>query len=47
MASQMALLFVRALEVPVVMTDLDQERVDKGVCVRTWRDRQATERRDG
>lgn len=31
MASQLALLFVRRLEVPVVMTDLDQERVDKGV----------------
>lgn len=32
MASQMALLFVRRLEVPVVLTDLDQERVDKGVA---------------
>ncbi|MBM3668803.1 MAG: 3-hydroxyacyl-CoA dehydrogenase [Actinobacteria bacterium] len=31
MASQLALLFVRRLEVPVVMSDLDQERVDKGV----------------
>ncbi len=31
MASQLALLFVRRLEVPVVMTDLDQERVDKGI----------------
>jgi 3-hydroxyacyl-CoA dehydrogenase/enoyl-CoA hydratase/carnithine racemase len=31
MASQMALLFARSLQVPVVMTDLDQERVDKGV----------------
>ena len=31
MASQMALLFIRRLGVPVVMTDLDQERVDKGV----------------
>jgi 3-hydroxyacyl-CoA dehydrogenase/enoyl-CoA hydratase/carnithine racemase len=31
MASQLALLFVRRLEVPVVMTDLDAERVDKGV----------------
>ena len=30
MASQLALLFVRRLEVPVVLTDLDQERVDKG-----------------
>jgi 3-hydroxyacyl-CoA dehydrogenase/enoyl-CoA hydratase/carnithine racemase len=31
MASQLALLFARRLEVPVVMTDLDQTRVDKGV----------------
>jgi 3-hydroxyacyl-CoA dehydrogenase/enoyl-CoA hydratase/carnithine racemase len=31
MASQIALLFVRRLEVPVVLTDLDQQRVDKGV----------------
>jgi len=31
MASQMALLFARNLEVPVVLTDLDQERLDKGV----------------
>jgi len=31
MASQLALLFARQLTVPVVMTDLDQERVDKGV----------------
>ncbi|MDQ1556915.1 MAG: hypothetical protein QOI02_1917, partial [Actinomycetota bacterium] len=31
MASQFALLFVRRLQVPVVITDLDQERVDKGV----------------
>jgi 3-hydroxyacyl-CoA dehydrogenase/enoyl-CoA hydratase/carnithine racemase len=31
MASQLALLFTRTLMVPVVMTDLDQERVDKGV----------------
>ena len=31
MASQLALLFVQRLEVPVVMTDLDQGRVDKGV----------------
>jgi 3-hydroxyacyl-CoA dehydrogenase/enoyl-CoA hydratase/carnithine racemase len=31
MASQLALLFVRQLKVPVVLTDLDQERVDKGV----------------
>ncbi|MBT2516027.1 enoyl-CoA hydratase/isomerase family protein [Streptomyces sp. ISL-90] len=32
MASQLALLFVRRLRVPVVITDLDQERVDKGVA---------------
>ena len=32
MASQLALLFARRLEVPVVMTDLDQARVDKGVA---------------
>ena len=31
MATQLALLFLRRLEVPVVLTDLDQERVDKGV----------------
>ena len=31
MASQLALLFARRLEVPVVLTDLDQDRVDKGV----------------
>ncbi|MCY7325419.1 MAG: enoyl-CoA hydratase/isomerase family protein [Microbacteriaceae bacterium] len=31
MASQFALLFVRRLKVPVVITDLDQARVDKGV----------------
>ncbi|MGI5208368.1 3-hydroxyacyl-CoA dehydrogenase NAD-binding domain-containing protein [Spirillospora sp. CA-108201] len=31
MASQLALLFARRLEVPVVLTDLDQERLDKGV----------------
>ncbi len=32
MASQMAVLFARRLEVPVVLTDLDQERVDKGLA---------------
>jgi 3-hydroxyacyl-CoA dehydrogenase/enoyl-CoA hydratase/carnithine racemase len=32
MASQLALLFARRLEVPVVMTDLDQERLDRGVA---------------
>ena len=31
MASQLALLFVQRLEVPVVLTDLDQARVEKGV----------------
>lgn len=31
MASQLAVLFIRRLEVPVVMTDLDAERVSKGV----------------
>jgi 3-hydroxyacyl-CoA dehydrogenase/enoyl-CoA hydratase/carnithine racemase len=31
MASQLAVLFLRRLEIPVVMTDLDQERVDKGI----------------
>ena len=31
MASQLALLFLRRLKVPVVLTDIDQERVDKGV----------------
>jgi 3-hydroxyacyl-CoA dehydrogenase/enoyl-CoA hydratase/carnithine racemase len=32
MAAQIALLFVRRLRVPVVMTDLDQARVDSGVA---------------
>jgi 3-hydroxyacyl-CoA dehydrogenase/enoyl-CoA hydratase/carnithine racemase len=32
MASQLALLFARRLQVPVVLTDLDQSRVDKGVA---------------
>lgn len=32
MASQLALLFARRLGVPVVMTDLDEERVAKGVA---------------
>lgn len=32
MASQFAVLFVRKLQVPVVITDLDQARVDKGVA---------------
>jgi 3-hydroxyacyl-CoA dehydrogenase/enoyl-CoA hydratase/carnithine racemase len=31
MASQLAMLFAQRLEVPIVMTDLDQTRVDKGV----------------
>jgi 3-hydroxyacyl-CoA dehydrogenase/enoyl-CoA hydratase/carnithine racemase len=32
MASQLALLFAQRLEVPVVLTDLDQGRLDKGVA---------------
>jgi 3-hydroxyacyl-CoA dehydrogenase/enoyl-CoA hydratase/carnithine racemase len=32
MASQLALLFAQRLQVPVVMTDLDQGRLDKGVA---------------
>ncbi len=32
MASQFALLFVRRLKVPVVITDIDRARVDKGVA---------------
>ncbi|MER7165978.1 3-hydroxyacyl-CoA dehydrogenase NAD-binding domain-containing protein [Micromonospora sp. NPDC000207] len=32
MAGQLALLFARRLQVPVVLTDLDQARVDKGVA---------------
>jgi 3-hydroxyacyl-CoA dehydrogenase/enoyl-CoA hydratase/carnithine racemase len=32
MAAQIALLFVRRLQVPVVMTDLDQARVESGVA---------------
>jgi 3-hydroxyacyl-CoA dehydrogenase/enoyl-CoA hydratase/carnithine racemase len=32
MATQFALLFVRRLQVPVIITDLDQARVDKGVA---------------
>ena len=31
MASQLAMLFAQRLEVPIVMTDLDQVRVDKGI----------------
>jgi 3-hydroxyacyl-CoA dehydrogenase/enoyl-CoA hydratase/carnithine racemase len=31
MAGQLAVLFLRRLQVPVVITDLDQERVDKGL----------------
>jgi 3-hydroxyacyl-CoA dehydrogenase/enoyl-CoA hydratase/carnithine racemase len=31
MASQLAILFLRRLQVPVVITDVDQERVDKGL----------------
>ena len=32
MAAQLALLFVRRLQVPVVLTDLDQDRVDRGIA---------------
>ncbi len=32
MASQLALIMVRNLKCPILMTDLDQERVDKGVA---------------
>ncbi len=32
MASQFALLFLRRLEVPVVITDVSQERIDKGLA---------------
>jgi 3-hydroxyacyl-CoA dehydrogenase/enoyl-CoA hydratase/carnithine racemase len=32
MAGQLALLAARRLQVPVVLTDLDQARLDKGVC---------------
>ena len=32
MASQLALLLLRNLKCPVVMTDIDQERADKGVA---------------
>lgn len=32
MASQLAMVFARRLEVPVVMTDLDAERVEKGLA---------------
>ncbi|WP_203937056.1 3-hydroxyacyl-CoA dehydrogenase NAD-binding domain-containing protein [Spirilliplanes yamanashiensis] len=46
MASQLALLFARRLEVPVVMTDLDQTRVDKGVeYVRSQIDKQVAKKR--
>ncbi|WP_433872088.1 3-hydroxyacyl-CoA dehydrogenase NAD-binding domain-containing protein [Saccharopolyspora sp. CA-218241] len=32
MAGQLALLFVRRLQVPVVITDVDQDRIDQGVA---------------
>jgi len=32
MASQLALIFARELEIPVVMTDVDQARLDKGLA---------------
>ncbi|QBJ98282.1 3-hydroxyacyl-CoA dehydrogenase [Rhodococcus sp. ABRD24] len=31
MASQLAMLFVKQLKVPVILTDIDSERIDKGV----------------
>ena len=31
MAQQFALLFVRRLKVPVVITDISQEQIDKGL----------------
>jgi 3-hydroxyacyl-CoA dehydrogenase/enoyl-CoA hydratase/carnithine racemase len=46
MASQLAVLFLRRLQVPVVITDLDQERVDKGLSyVRTEVDKLLGKRR--
>jgi hypothetical protein len=46
MASQLAVLFLRRLQVPVVITDLDQERVDKGLSyVRTEIDKLLGKRR--
>ena len=41
MACQLALLFARRLEVPVVLTDLDQARRRQGRRLRARRDRQA------
>jgi 3-hydroxyacyl-CoA dehydrogenase/enoyl-CoA hydratase/carnithine racemase len=46
MASQLALLFAKRLEVPVVLTDLDQIRVDRGVeYVRAQIDKQVSRNR--
>jgi 3-hydroxyacyl-CoA dehydrogenase len=46
MAAQIALLFVRRLQVPVVLTDLDQARVDSGVgYVHAEIDKQLSRRR--
>lgn len=40
MASQFALLFLRRLEIPVVITDISQERIDKGLAyIRTELDK--------
>ncbi len=39
MASQLAILFLRRLQMPVVITDLDRARVDKGLGYRGGRDR--------
>ena len=32
MAGQLALLFARRLEVPVLLTDVDQDRLDRGLA---------------
>ncbi len=47
MASQLALLFAQRLEVPVVMTDLDEERVGQGRGLRPRRGRQAARQAAG
>lgn len=48
MASQLALLFARRLEVPVVMTDIDADRLGRGLgYVRTELDRQVAKGRLG
>ena len=42
MAGQLALLFARSLHIPVLLTDVDQARLDAGVAavhatIRRWR----------